>query len=417
MTSWRTLTVIAPIRKGCEDSVRAAVNAVGDSLQTNGASTALHRIETIHFARWVIVDGLQRAGGDVPARLVFCSNYDGPVQAQLADLAKEAGPLLDRMYAQCEGYPADAQRTDEARARYLEQHIVGNDGIFIGAPDRTLTQIRQENALRIALQKRLDGLDTRDKTAGDVVQALREHVKTDEQLGWAQSPAPPREVTWLRMAIFVLVALPLVPLAVLWLLLLRLLCERTDQPRNLKVCELDRRLVTELEVREDISVQSPFTQLMDIKPGRFRLLTLKGLLWTASFLGRNFFTSGNIMFIPSIHFYTWIMLPEGRLLFLSNFDGSWQSYLGDFIDKAGFGLNGILSNCSGFPRTWFLFFKGVKDVDHYKAWARAANVPTQAFYTAYPTLSVKNVNDNSITRRGLWSGMNERQAAAWLRRL
>ena len=76
-----------------------------------------------------------------------------------------------------------------------------------------------------------------------------------------------------------------------------------------------------------------------------------------------------------------------------------------------------MSNCTGFPRTRFLFFKGVRDVDHYKAWARNANVPTQAWYTAYPELNVKNVNTNSKIRIGLRQPMTEAQAAEWLRDL
>ena len=39
----------------------------------------------------------------------------------------------------------------------------------------------------------------------------------------------------------------------------------------------------------------------------------------------------------------------------SNFDGTWERYLEDFIELAYPGLNGIWSNTVGFPKTRDLF--------------------------------------------------------------
>ena len=39
------------------------------------------------------------------------------------------------------------------------------------------------------------------------------------------------------------------------------------------------------------------------------------------------------------------------MFFSSNYDGSLESYMNDFIDKAAWGLNAIFSNGDGFPRT------------------------------------------------------------------
>ena len=56
------------------------------------------------------------------------------------------------------------------------------------------------------------------------------------------------------------------------------------------------------------------------------------------------------------------MIDNGRrLLFLSNFDGSWENYLDDFIDKASIGLTGVWSNTLKFPRTYFLVLGGASD--------------------------------------------------------
>ncbi len=415
MTFRQTLTVVTVIRDGCVEQLRSLLNARGDTLQTTRPAIPFDTIDTIHMARWVMVDGYDKDGRRAPNRLVFCSNYDNLLKDQLSRLSTDAGTALDEIYELCEGYPEPANRNPSSRAAYLSQHIVDNDCIFIGTPDRTLVQIRQENALRIAMQAYLDKFQTNGKSAREVKAAVRAFVESNPDLSWAKAPAPPRESTWLQVTLLILAAPFLLPFLLLWLLILRLFFERTDKPQNIKPCDLDPTLAPELERREDVAAQSPFSQLMEIKPGKFRLLTLKGVLWLSTYTGRYIFKNGNIMFIPSIHFYNWLILPEGRLLFFSNFDGSWQSYLGDFIDKAAFGLNGVLSNCVGFPKTWFLFFKGVHDVEHYKAWARFANIPTQAWYTAYPTLTVKNINNNSRLRLGLHEDMTEEKAAKWLR--
>lgn len=412
----QALTIITTVRAGCEERLRSLLDAYGDSLQQGGVSVPFHLIETIHFCRWVVLPAIVFRGEQLPARLLFCSHHDGTREEQLADLSTKMGDVLDRVYEFCQGYPGTGERTTVSRASFLEKHVVRNDAIFIGTPYRTVAQIRQEDRLRSALQERSDLLREAGLSARGLRRALQDAVRKDERFEWAQAGPPPGETTWVKMTVAILAAPILLPFAALWLLLLRLLFERNDRPVDLKLCDLNPAVIRELERREDISAQSPFSQLMDIKPGRYRMATLKMMLWVSDFLGRYLFKNGHLMHIPSIHFYTWIILPEGRLLFLSNFDGSWQNYLGDFIDKAGWGLNGILSNCAGFPCTWFLFAKGVSDVEHYKAWARWANIPTQTWYTAYPALSVKNINNNTKIRAGLIDELDEARCLEWLGR-
>ncbi|HEX4794548.1 MAG TPA: hypothetical protein VH370_12185 [Humisphaera sp.] len=415
MTDFRTLTVVVDVKRGAESSLRTLVDGFGDTIQNDDAVIRFGRSETIHFARWVLIDPPANEPS-VPSRLVFSCNHDGPQDAQLKQIIGLASAALDAIYAMCEEYPAPGARNDESRLQYLRTHAAPVNSIFIGAPDRTLLQIRDEARLREGIESFLDSHDFTGRPARDVVKAIRDFVFNESALSWAREPAPPRAVTLPQLILFCIIALPLVPVVLIWLLILRICYERVEKPSNLLPSRLDPALLKILERREDIYVQNQFSQLMDIKAGQFRLLTLRAVLWTANFMGHNLFKNGTINSIPSIHFYSWRIMDGGkRLLFLSNFDGSWQNYLGDFIDKAAFGLNGVLSNCAGFPVTWFLFLKGVTDVEHYKAWARNANIPTQAWYTAYPTLDVKNINMNSTIRLGLLKDMDEQAAADWLR--
>ena len=401
---------------GLRQPLSDLLDRYGDSIQND---TAFHfdSSDTIHFARWVLVDP-PNSDLQVATRLVFSCNHDGPHKALLEQVARLDHRALDSIYSHCVGYPHESERTEQSRAAYLRANAIKVNAIFIGAPDRTLVQIRDEARLREAIEAFLNTKDFTGKRPTEVLEAIRTNVFTDPALEWATRPAPLRAKTQLKLLLFALAILWLLPALAVWLIILRLCFERVEEPLDLMPSGLKPSLLKTLERREDIYVQNQFSQLMDVKPGTFRLLTLKGVLWTSNFLGRNLFKNGTINSIPSIHFYSWILLDGGkRLLFLSNFDGSWESYLGDFIDKAAPGLNGVLSNCAGFPVTSFLFFKGVTDVEHYKAWARNANIATQVWYTGYPTLNVKNVNMNSKIRLGLLQTMDDLKAADWLRLL
>ena len=49
------------------------------------------------------------------------------------------------------------------------------------------------------------------------------------------------------------------------------------------------------------------------------------------------------------------------MLFLSNYDGSREAYMDDFINKVGWGLNIIFGNGFGYPRTRWMIFDGAKN--------------------------------------------------------
>lgn len=90
--------------------------------------------------------------------------------------------------------------------------------------------------------------------------------------------------------------------------------------------------------------------------------------------------------ISTIHFARWVIIDEGtRLLFASNFDGSWDEYLDEFIEKAGAGLDAIWSNCEGYP--------GTQDVTAFKNYVRESEITRENtfVYTAYPEYSVKDI--------------------------
>jgi hypothetical protein len=114
---------------------------------------------------------------------------------------------------------------------------------------------------------------------------------------------------------------------------------------------------------------------------------------------RLYFNRGELGGIPTIHFARWVITPDGRqVLFFSNFDGSWERYLGDFIEQARRGLNAIWSNTLGYPKTFGLVEGGAEDEERFKSFARNSMHRTRVWYAADPDLSIQNIRDNARIR-------------------
>jgi len=77
----------------------------------------------------------------------------------------------------------------------------------------------------------------------------------------------------------------------------------------------------------------------------------------------------------------------------------------------------VFGNESGYPRTHWLFGAGARDESGFKAFLRGHQIPTQAWYSAYPELTAINVDANARLRAGLRGEMSESEAAAWLQLL
>jgi hypothetical protein len=148
-----------------------------------------------------------------------------------------------------------------------------------------------------------------------------------------------------------------------------------------------------------------------------RLVTLHAFMIFTRVLVANLFVKGKLMGIPTIHFARWVLIDNNKhMMFFSNYDGSWQQYLGDFIDKSGWGLTAIFSNTKVFPKTNYLLTGGAYDEEHFLAWSRGTQVLTQVWYSAYHHLSIKNVINNTTIRNELRKNLSEKQAQVFLKR-
>jgi len=103
------------------------------------------------------------------------------------------------------------------------------------------------------------------------------------------------------------------------------------------------------------------------------------------------------------------------MVFASNYDGSLDSYMDDFINKVGFGLNVVFSNGIGYPTTNWLVLDGCKDEQKYKYVLRRHQLPTEVWYKAYPGLSVFDLKRNTLIRQGIGqSSMSDEELRQWV---
>ena len=118
-------------------------------------------------------------------------------------------------------------------------------------------------------------------------------------------------------------------------------------------------------------------------------------------LGKTIFLLGTIGSIQTVHFARWLLLDgDERPLFLSNHDGSWSNYLGDFSDQ-GWGVTSIWGHTEAFPPAKWVFWGGCRNIDAYAKWSRQHNVDAQVWYSAYPDSTILNMRRDLKLRDSL----------------
>jgi hypothetical protein len=187
--------------------------------------------------------------------------------------------------------------------------------------------------------------------------------------------------------------------------------EKRDAAPHVKPSD---ELVHELAALEDHVVQNPFAAIGHVKPSLFRRVTLRVILFYLGYAARHFFNRGDLSGVKTIHFARWVFIDgRERMFFASNYDGSLESYMDDFIDKVAWGLNLVFSNGAGYPKTSWLVRGGAQDELAFKDYLRTHQVPTRVWYSAYDRLTALNIEQNERIRAGLRGG----DGSAWVQTL
>ena len=124
---------------------------------------------------------------------------------------------------------------------------------------------------------------------------------------------------------------------------------------------------------------------------------------------------GNLARIKTIHFAHWIFLDgKRRGLFVSNYDGSAESYMDDFVNKVSFGLNLTFSQALAI-RDLLPARGGARLEQDFKNVQRRHALPTEVWYKAYPGLTLVDIARNTRIRQGLERRtMTDSEIRQWL---
>jgi deferrochelatase/peroxidase EfeB len=451
------ITIVAPMEEGAVPAVEAILDEMGNpanaSIRTRLDATDPDGGGTHFMSMHAIPDGK-----DKTASIVLEFTADGPEERAIDRIASAIPDELTRVFERARDW-----RGNVGLAQYLKSHrIKVGAGVFdlpglcfAGTPGMKVKRIRDEARLAAFLSTEVEQ-GGRDLRAIDRLDAARKAVKADPEYAWALDTPPPPEraegkldflalafahplvrailagigaivvatflVTLLATHAFndafegagwaLLISLGLILAAAAFTYLRLRAQEKTDwcDPR-----QLSPELLAEMRKRENHGAQNHMVSVTVRKPGWVRWFTIRLIFSVIGLLARKVYRPGFLGGISTIHAARWITVPGTRnLVFFSNFGGSWESYLEDFITRAHDGLTGVWSNSIGFPRAKNLFQEGATDGERFKRYARHSMLPTRFWYSAYPDLVTDHVRCNAALRRGLASALTNDEAEQWL---
>ena len=464
MHSWVTIAVPFDARhsSSVRDELRAMGNPAGEEIRT-----ALRANLRIHF----VSAGVIERSLSEPAHLVIEASSDVGTHATIDELVSALGPWLQNAFraGKLEGKLKDLLRRHVVTTG---QGLFSRPGLdFTGTPGMTVGRIRDEWELAREVRNLLDTANF-SGSALEVRNQIRHAIEINPDPDVARlrplltpepapllDPPPPAQsplslalalafpavwnffwplllvglgltllggwLAWrssgsLTLVVTVAIAGLVATVVAVGLAALRIYrrlsaLEAADRPDDSLP---DQRLIDEIADDENRTVQNHMTGVSIMKPGRLRRFTLRLAFWAIGKIASGQYRPGFLGTIGTIHFARWVLLPgTDRLLFFSNYGGSWESYLEDFVTKANEGLTAVWSNTEGFPRATNLFSGGATDGDRFKRWARRQQQPTPFWYSAYPHVTTARIRANAAIRQGLAAASTREEAELWLAQL
>lgn len=406
-------TIIAPVEQRFVGKLRDVLGAMG-YLGEAPASDPLNfvALEMLHYASLFLYDD-----PDDGWFLVFESNIDNGIESYLKEIIVKAkqgdrGKCLLGIYHCCRGF--EGKSLDELAAYWLG-YVQRPAAAYVGSSGRTRTQILLERDVYEIADRTLGfGVPLVDEKemAAKVRNAL---AKDGSVAGWETLPTRCGLMAcgaWASRLGFDLVV------ALLWLpILLALIAYNAlkEAIARQDTWRPDSTHVRSLRAKEDFLPTNHMVSVVHLHRDWSRLTAKRAAFAVLNFVALYYYTRGSLGEIPTIQFAHWAFLNRGRrLLFVSNYDGSWDSYLDDFTLKAARGLTLAWAHGTGFPRSRFMYWGGAARGPEFIDWSRRSMVPTLAWYSAYPGLSVSNINRNTRLRKAIAADKNGENKENWL---
>ncbi len=432
MTPQSAFLILAPILPARASALRVLLDTMNFEpgvVDPRNAVIPFASFSRLHFARLVIIDDARMADLElhnlprpaIPNYLALLGECDGSADAFIDALVREAGSGLRQLFSHCEGFSPDSDL-----AAWIASHREPSAAVYVNRMGRTVRQVHEEAALARALVSQFvrepppPGTSARERRKM-LLAAIQLQIRGGRL---RLTPIAPTPFLWWLGNLIHAVGIPLIGLALLPLLVVLLpliiwLLRRAEKSDPEYCPRPNASAVTALQRLEDHDLTNSFTAVGPVKPGPFRKVLLWSLLLAIDYGCRHIFNAGHLARVQTIHFARWAYLDNGaRVLFISNYDGSHEAYMDDFINKVAWGLNLVFSNGFGWPRTDWLIKGGARRELPFKHYQRRHQVPTQVWYKAYPGLTLSDLERHRQIREGAEAGeVDEATARAWLRLL
>ncbi|MDB5136346.1 MAG: hypothetical protein JWP37_2949 [Mucilaginibacter sp.] len=370
------LTLILPIASEENASwLEKELNSIGQLLAKN-PKIDFSKTSLTHFARFVILPTAKPYSST--KRLLFTSNFDGDFDLYAKELIDtNVAPALDAIFSRCDSYEAGTLLTNTKAVAFLNNRNINSQAFYVALPGATQAIISESADLRLKMDQTLNAgtISDDDKVAVALLHDEYEKLRTTHL-----STARPKPVK----ATFGSFILGIISNVLEWIAGIRY-GENNPQIR----VETSNHLYD----MEDLVTQNQMTVIVPVKKSILHRLFLRAILWGISIQVKT--AKGSLSDLATIHFARWVIIDNGNnILFESNFDGSWENYIDDFVDHASVGMNVIWGNCIGYPKG------GSKDIESFKSYIRQNQIPAQIFYSAYKDSTVRNIlTDLSLSQK------------------
>jgi hypothetical protein len=367
------LTVLIPIKpekqEWLKDYLEHPANPIKQCFQYSPST---------HFVRFVILQDAPQ--GIHQPHLLLSSTHDGSFESYMEELVELAKAttfqenVLNELFQCCQGYTAVTSQNAQTFSDFIQQHSLNSDTFFMAYWGNAVPEIKDAKVFCDELHQAMD-----NPTFCEAVSGICDRLSPTRDI-------EPQKPTSLKTG-FLEKALESV-LEKYWAKIRPAQNDPSDhlQPNP---TQLERRLAS--KAIEDNMAQNQFLTLHRIYPGflGINLLILKIILKLAAKRAKK--AKGNLSGIATIHALRWVIIPSGilgsspYLLFESNYNGSWDSYVDDFVQYAYRRMNLIWGKCIDYRS------RGAKDAEWFKQHVRNYLFPAQAYYSAYPDLTVRNI--------------------------
>jgi hypothetical protein len=375
-TGQSALTAIFALRSSGLDALKLELASISQQIKEDFHACCFAKSPSTHFARWVILDDPDES---IAPHLLFISNHDGPIPDYLQELVETMGVEMDAIWSHCEGYQSGDALDVETFTQFVLQHSLPTQGFYVGCRDTTALEILAAKTLRQRVEQLAQA------HAADLETPLKEMAALTP--GRAPQSSVP---AWLLSKVGLLRSIAVGLQS--WVSVFPSQNNPGDTvkplPRQKERMQACAHLEDQLNANNILT--NPMTTLSPIK-SEFHKLFLTVVLWLVNLTGET--SRGRLIGISSIHFARWVIVDKGilndsrtsYLIFESNYRGSWDGYMNDFVYKTLIPMNLIWGNLKGFPT------KGCQDMEMFKQHQRLRQFPTQVYYCAYPELSVQNI--------------------------